>query len=316
MNRHRYEGAALTLLALIGSSATAMAQNAVQPAPAAATGAAGIGLSAGTTTPPLLDADANGNGQAIGRTLPPTPPPPPQAAQPELAPLPTALPPPPPPPPIDAANQTDHERVVGKYGVGILGVATLNNLQSNGTVNTVNTPIIGARRWVNDAWGLQAGLGLSHHSGTVSNSIPGQSNLEDPTYWGVAAHVGVPLALYHDKHYAFLFLPEANFGFSTWRQKDDKNTPGDQGVSGRAWLVDVGARAGAEIHFGFMDLPMLTLQGTVGAHVTYRDSAVKSVDASGAQVTNGHYTFDITTIRYNDPWDLFVGSIAALYYFK
>lgn len=314
MNRHKYEGAALALVALLASTTPALAQDAA-PAPAApatAGGQVGIGLSAGTTTTPLLDADASG--QANGAAAPAQAPAPAPAPSVEQAPPP--LPPPPPPPPAEAATQTDHERVIGKYGIGILGVASLNNLQTNGGYSTITAPIIGARRWVNDAWGLQVGVGLAHHSGTASDSMPGQSNVEDPTSWGFAAHVGLPLALYHDKHYAFLFLPEANFGYATWRQKDDQNIVGDQGLSGRSWLLDVGARAGAEIHFGFMDLPMLTLQGTVGARMTYRDSAVKSADASGVEVTRGRNSLDLNTANYNDPWDIFVSSISALYYFK
>jgi hypothetical protein len=316
MNRHKYEGAFLALLALIGSSATAMAQDAapaaqpaaapaaqpaVEPAPATASGSLGLGMSAGTTTTPVLDADANARANAANN--------PASAA---AAPA-TVEPPPLPPPPVDPSNQTDHERVVGAYGVGLLGVASLDNLD----YGVINAPILGVRHWVSDAWGIQAGLGVAHQSGTASNNIVGAHNVEDPTYWGFAAHVGVPLALYHDKHYTFLFLPEANFGYSTWRQKDDKNSPAiDDGTSGRAWLLDVGARAGAEIHFGFMGMPMLTLQGTVGAHMTYRDSGVKSFDASGNKVERGQYTFGLTTAKYNDPWDIFVSSISALYYFK
>lgn len=316
MNRHKYEGALLALLALIGSSATAMAQDvaptvapadqpaqpaqpAEQPAPAATTGSAGFGMSAGTTTTPVLDADASAQANAANQ---------PAAA----APAPAAVEPPPLPPPVDATHQTDHERVVGGFGVGLLGNAALDNL----TFGNINAPILGVRHWVSDAWGIQAGLGVAHQSGTVSNNISNQSNVDDPTYWGLAAHVGVPLALYHDKHYTFLILPEATFGYSTWRQEDDKNELGDQGVSGRAWLLDVGARAGAEVQFGFMGLPMLSLQGTVGAHMTYRDSGVKSVDDTGKEVEQGHYTLGLTTANYNDPWDIFVSSISALYYFK
>jgi 5-hydroxyisourate hydrolase-like protein (transthyretin family) len=243
--------------------------------------------------------------------------------------VPAPPPPPAPAPPVSgtvttevstaaaaAERQSDHERVSGHYGVGLLGVVNMGDLQSDGGVASTNVPVLGARRWINDAWGIQAGLGLAHHSGTSSTDVPNTRNLEDPTRWAFAAHVGVPFALYHDSHYAFLFLPEANFGYSTWREKDDRNLPGDQGQHGHSFLVDVAARAGAEIHFGFMGLPMLTLQGTVGAHVTYRDSRAKSVNSAGQEVERGRYSFDLTTANYDDPWDIFTSSIAALYYFK
>lgn len=307
MNRHKYEGAILALLGLIGSSATAMAQDAAQPAqPApATTGTSEVGLSAGTTTTttttPLLDADANA--AAATTTTTTTAPPP-------------VMEPPPLPPPVDVVNQTDHERVIGGFGVGVLGSVRLDNLASDGSYTSINAPLLGLRHWMSEGLGLEFGVGVAHHSGTLSNDIVGQSNLDDPTYWGLAAHAGVPLALFHDKHFTFLVLPEANFGFSTWRQADDKNDFGDQGRYGRAWLAEVGARAGAEVQFGFMGLPMLSLTGTVGAHLTYRDSGVNSVDSAGNEVEQGRYTLDLTTANYNDPWDIFTSSISALYYFK
>lgn len=303
MNRHKYEGAILALLGLIGSSATAMAQDAAQPAPAATTGTAEVGLTAGTTTTtpttPVLDADANAAAANTATTTTAAPPPP-------------AEPPPLPPPAVDAANQTDHERVIRAYGVGVLGSVRLDNLGAN----SVTAPMLGLRYWMNEGMGLEFGVGVAHHSGTFSNDIAGQSNVDDPTIWGLAGHAGVPLALFHDKHFTFLVMPEANFGFSTWREADDKNTVGDSGESGRAWLAEVGARAGAEIHFGFIGLPMLSLTGSVGAHVTYRDSLYKSVDAAGNETKQGQYTLDVTTANHNDPWALFTNSISALYYFK
>lgn len=305
MNRHKYEGAILALLGLLGSSATAMAQDAAQPAqpaPAADTGTVGVGLSAGTTTTttttPVLDADANAAATTTTTTTAP--------------PVSTEPPPLPPPAAVDATNQTDHERVIRAFGVGVLGSVRLDNLGAN----SVTAPLLGLRYWMSEGMGLEFGVGVAHHSGTLSNDIAGQSNLDDPTIWGFAGHAGVPLALFHDKHFTFLVLPEANFGFSTWRQADDKNTVGDSGESGRAWLAEVGARAGAEVHFGFMGLPMLSLTGSVGAHLTYRDSLYKSVGTAGNETEAGHYTLDLTTANHNDPWDIFSSSISALYYFK
>ncbi|MGC4065614.1 MAG: hypothetical protein QM784_13395 [Polyangiaceae bacterium] len=326
MKEHRNAWALGVLVASLGGTHVAWAQAAAQPS-SGASGTVGTGgsLELGTSTGSGANTTTAGaNGTAAGETSTTAN----VETQPASEPVAVAAVTPPPAPPVAntapteptaaaaAEHQTDHERVAGHYGVGLLGVVNMSDLQSDGGSVSTSVPVIGARRWVNDAWGIQAGLGLAHHSGTASTDVPNTRNVEDPTRWAFAAHVGVPFALYHDSHYAFLFLPEANFGYSTWREKDDRNFQGDQGQDGHSFLVDVAARAGAEIHFGFMGLPMLTLQGTVGAHVTYRDSRAKSVNAAGQSVEQGRYTLDVMTANYHDPWDIFTSSIAALYYFK
>jgi hypothetical protein len=218
----------------------------------------------------------------------------------------------------DTTTETDHERVIRGIGVGVVGTvdtATLSPTASSKT-DIATAPVIGLRYWMSNSMGLEFGVGVAHHSGTSSNDIPNKSNVEDPTYWGFLGHAAVPLALFNDKHYTFLLLPEANFGFATWRQEDDKNKFGDQGVDGHDWLLQAGIRAGAEVHFGFIGVPMLSLTAAVGAHVTYQDSRYSYVDTAGREVHSGHYGFDVTTGKYNDPWNIFTSSISALYYFK
>lgn len=215
---------------------------------------------------------------------------------------------------VQTPASTDHARVVGRYGIGLLGVTTVNSLLPDGSTQLVNVPILGVRHWVSRSWGLQAGFGLAHHSGTARNTIAGPNDLDDPTTWAFTLEAGVPLAFYHDKHYTFLFLPATGFGFASWRLTDDANTLGDQGAIGKAWLLNIGARLGAEIQFGFIDLPMLSLQASVGARLIYRKARVSNV-VDGIDESRRHWTLDLETANYNDPWDIFVSSITALYYF-
>ena len=74
-------------------------------------------------------------------------------------------------------------------------------------------------------------------------------------------------------------------------------------------------RVGAEVHFGFIGVPMLTLQGTVGADLVWQRARVKSVEG-GREVTHGRWNLDLRTANFNDPWALFTNSISALYYFQ
>jgi hypothetical protein len=60
---------------------------------------------------------------------------------------------------------------------------------------------------------------------------------------------------------------------------------------------------------------MLALTGTVGARLNYQQSSVEAAE-NGVVVTRIRSGFAGSTTSFNDPWDLFVSSIAALYYFR
>ncbi|HSC87368.1 MAG TPA: hypothetical protein VLC09_08875 [Polyangiaceae bacterium] len=209
--------------------------------------------------------------------------------------------------------QDDHQRVVGHLGVGLLGATTALTLNPDMSTNTVLLPTIGARYWLSERLGVEAGVGLWHQSGDDNQSSQA-AGFDTPTLWAYALHVGVPFVFFHDKHYKFLVQPEANFVASTGRTNDDPNTAGDQGLSSASWGLDLGARAGAEVHFGFIGIPMLSLQGSVGLAYSLRQATVESVQ-NGRIVESAVTRHTFGTAHYNDPWDLFTSSIAALYYF-
>src|SRR6185369_15746057 len=91
-------------------------------------------------------------------------------------------------------------------------------------------------------------------------------------------------------------------------------------ISGSGFHFDVGARVGSEIHFGFMGLPKLALQGSVGLFIAGNSSSVEVTDATGAAQKSKASAFDVQTagsgnVGYNNPWDFFRANVAALYYF-
>jgi hypothetical protein len=212
---------------------------------------------------------------------------------------------------------TDHEKVVGGLGVGLLSAVELRPLVPGPAYSeqSLVLAILGARFWFTEGLGLEAGIGFNTVHGTRADDVQDREDVSDPTIWGLALHLGVPISLYDDDHYQFLLLPELNMGMAIGRTEDDPNTTGDQAIRQRARLVGGGLRAGAEVQFGMIGLPMLALTGTVGFRLNHHASSVESAE-DGVVVTRTRSGFAASTSSFNDPWDLFVSSIAALYYFR
>ena len=120
----------------------------------------------------------------------------------------------------------------------------------------------------------------------------------------------MPLVLGRGKHYAFELIPEANFGFATGSLKGGGGA-GDISISGSR--IDLGGRIGAEIFFGFMGIPELSLQGSVGLflhRVAYKWTQDTPVSNGGSASA-----LSIGTTVQADPWAIFANNISATYYF-
>jgi hypothetical protein len=216
-----------------------------------------------------------------------------QAQPPAVAPYPE------PPAAEPTSTGSDHEAVVGNFGIGFFGVSSIPigpvPVGANGSaVDSVSAPTIGMRYWLSSLLAIEAGLGLGIGS---SSAEVGGVDADTPSRTAFALHGGVPLALAYSKHFVFEVVPELNFGIST-------GSIGDVDLSG--FLLELGARAGAEIHFGFMGVPQLALQGSIGLHFSYQSRSVG--DDSYSDVRFG-------TDVYNSPWSIFTESVSAIYYF-
>ena len=229
----------------------------------------------------------------------------------------------------DAASDIpDHEKFVGRFAVGFFGAsdvpiaASLPNipdtLPTNATATPVQTrnitaPVIGARYWISNRIGIDGGLGFGWSNGGSSTNTSGSGSVatDGAAAFGFLFHGGVPIALAGGKHYTFQLVPEFNVGFSTQTLKpppgSPNNTP-DTSLSG--FRFDIGARAGAEIHFGFMGIPELALQASVGMYFQ-----AGSVSATQGQKSASSSSSGFGTTVQADPWALFTKNIAALYYF-
>jgi hypothetical protein len=248
-----------------------------------------------------------------------------------------ATPPPPAPPPAPAApapavkaapaaepesTTPDHEALIGHFGVGYFGVSQLpiagglpGGMGMGGCAlarDNVNAPVIGVRYWMSRMIGIDAGVGFGLTSGSTEAVAPGSDTTTDkPSRLGLALHGGVPLAFASGKHYTFTVVPEATAGFTSGTIKGAPGVP-DVNLSG--FRLDVGARVGAEIYFGFIGIPQLSLQASVGAY--FRHEGFKaSTDTAAGPVSASDSTNTFTTSVNADPWALFVNNISAFYYF-
>ncbi len=214
-------------------------------------------------------------------------------------------------------NSPDHDRFIGRFAVGYFGVSQLpiaaGGPGQNGGVTqaNVNAPIVGVRYWLNRQIGIDGGLGFGLSSGSAEAVNGGTTTTTDhPSAFGLALHGGVPIALAHGKHYTFLAIPEMNIGFTSGTIKQT-NAP-DISLSG--FRFDLGGRIGAEIHFGFIGLPELSLEGSVGL-AFHRIAYKSSTTANGTTVSGSDGTTSFGTNVQSDPWALFVNNISAFYYF-
>jgi hypothetical protein len=204
---------------------------------------------------------------------------------------------------------TDHAAVVGKWGVGYLGYRTMSyatGAGAGGGIASVDAPVIGVRYWMDPSMGLDLGLGLSIATGSTTVEAGGMSTDTDaPEPFVVIVHGGIPLALANSRHFTFQIVPELNIGYAA-------NTvdQGGEDLKQRGFHVDLGARAGAEIQFGFLDMPELSLQAGIGVALAIDNVSAELGDASFSQSRTS-----FGTSSGENPWQIFSTNLAAIYYF-
>lgn len=226
-----------------------------------------------------------------------------------------------------ASAGPDHDLFVGSFGVGFLGrrdvsIATPSQvLGGPGTSadagrSSINTqaPVLGIRYWIDPVIGIDAGLGINLTGGSISNTDPA-INEDIQGFTTFIIHGGVPIALVSEGHFSFQIVPELNVGFSTSTAEDAVPLPTGEfaDLELRGLHFDVGARAGAEIHFGFIDVPQLALQAGVGLSFSYDQTKAKqeTVPSIKRDVT----TYEFASSVQGNPWNIFTANVAALYYF-
>ena len=220
----------------------------------------------------------------------------------------------------EKAAGKDHDLWVGHVGASWFGTSevpiadgaptgTKDNpgIAPPGPKQFVTVPAIGIRYWMSRVIGLDIGIGFSASTGSIRST---STAIDKKTVFGFLIHAGVPLSPVQGKHIALLITPEINFGFANSRVEPALQT--DPPPSAELWgtRFDIGAKIGGEIYFGFMGIPELALEGSIGAYLTHQRTTISVAQASYAET-------DVlaTTIDYKDPWRLFTSLVAARYYF-
>jgi hypothetical protein len=204
------------------------------------------------------------------------------------------------------AGGTDHSRFVGDFAIGFLGVQTINIADQTGAPVAVNAPVIGGRYWLDSGMGIDGGIGFAFASASATTEAGDTTtDTDNPQPAAFILHGGVPFALADSQYFVFELIPELNIGFAG-------NTVADGNIKLRGFRLDIGARAGAEVHFGFIDIPQLSLQAGIGVNLAYQSVSATNEDAD-TSVSQSSTSFG--TNVGNDPWDIFTSSISALYYF-
>ncbi len=251
------------------------------------------------------------------------------SAAPAASPVPSSAPAPTPIAPVEpvapAKPETDHALVIGHFGFGYFGQY---DAAIGVTRSTASVPIqmVGIRHWFSRVrLDLAIGLGLS--SGSSSASINGGDTVstDDASLLAFGARVALPVALWVDKHYTVFAGPEVVYAHAGETIPAPAPTPGATPISDTSHLGDrftLGVRAGAEVQFGFIGLPRLALDASLGVALDYTSTkssgtlatVTPGVPAGGVFVRKQN-RLSVATSTSHQPWNIFITNVAAVYYF-
>jgi hypothetical protein len=207
----------------------------------------------------------------------------------------------------------DHDRAVHHFGVTYFGVKEIPSSDDAGKRTNVDAPVIGVRYWLNEKIGIDGGLGLGWGGFQTEASRGGTTlSVKGPNYFGMMLHGGVPIALSEGRHYVFEVIPEVNLGFASGTSPSPDTNSGERKLGG--FKLDLGARVGSEIHFGFMGVPQLALQASVGLFLTTETWSRTFTENNAENKVSGTQTRVGTTL-HGEPWSIFTNNLAAIYYF-
>jgi hypothetical protein len=200
--------------------------------------------------------------------------------------------------PHHAASDLDVE--VRRWAIGYAGISQVP-VGGPGALD-ITVPAIGVRYWTSPTVGLDFAFGFGWTGGSVEAA---GTSIDKDSISGFLFQAGLPVALSTHRHVSFQIIPN----IAVARGQTTVGT-GTAAMDFSGLRLDVGARAGFELFFGFIGIPELALNATVGMQFEYRQY---SVDSGG--LTQSDTTTAFTTTVQNSPWDIFAGNVAARYYF-
>lgn len=214
---------------------------------------------------------------------------------------------------------SDHQFAVRKLGVGFMGIQSVVALDPRdpGNSRVFSAPTIGARYWFDSMLAVEAGLGLNLNGGGNKVDKSSSDDINSFTGTAIAFRVGVPLSLYDSEHYSFQIIPDFHFSYGKLSETYNDPNPDVPAVTTNFATTTwgLGFTAGAEIYFGFMNIPELSVQAGVGFNFSKASSSsgIEPRPEETPLPTADYHEF--STNLDGAPWDIFTGSLRALYYF-
>jgi len=230
----------------------------------------------------------------------------------------------------DTSGPTDHSIVVNRLGLRYFGASSMPALPDSGMgtgSQTLHT--VGARYWVSGGLAIEGGVAIGFRSGgntTTETAGAGTTTraADIPNFFGIGAHFALPIMLAESKHLVvhldpYLSLHYGRSAITTTPASDIQND-----TTLNAIRLSLGANATAEVQFGFLGIPQLGLQASLGLALNYLSSSTNTVTTTtraGQQPRTERNASDSlfsigTTVGPNYSLaDIITGSISAVYYF-
>lgn len=212
-------------------------------------------------------------------------------------------------------SDTDHGAVSDAFGVGFLGTTGAPVAIANGAgfeLGHRQVPMIGARKWFSEGWGLDLGFGIWQASDSVElNGATGDMNLTL-----LAVRLGLPLNLTATKHFSIHAVPSAEI---TWAKGDMPNA--DNATFDQTLVSGLGIRVAtaiqAETQFGFIGIPNLSIMASVGLALSIEsgESSVCTAADCGTESVTTLKRMAVEVPFSDRIQDSFLGALSAMYYF-
>jgi hypothetical protein len=215
-----------------------------------------------------------------------------------------------------AREESDGEKAMGGWALVVFNTRPFEFPNTGGAPPiplTVYT--VGLRHWTTRSmgkfrnWGFDLGLGLAYGRSSVTQPQTGVLVTSDgPSTSGFGFHAGLPLAVTHHRHATFEVVPELDI---IWASETlPPQTAGGDTTEYRGMSLRAGARAGFEIFFGFIGVPQLAVEASLGAALTF-DRNTSTLGPSERSTRQ----WGFSTLRGSEPWSIFTGNVAAMYHF-
>lgn len=198
---------------------------------------------------------------------------------------------------------TDHQRVVGRWGIEARSLGTLQSSGANPDprctgptgspidgCRNVNMIAIGIRRWHTEKYAYSAGLTL----GAGGGSTAGLGSWD--TYVGVGPNFGAYFLLGQWKHLALSASPQLGLLYFA-----------PSGSGNKTFSANLAGKLEAELQLGFIGLPGLSVGTDVGLGFNYTNVSENDAKAGGFS----HWS--LGTTGPSSLWGLVTGSFVRFY---